>query len=592
MASHAGWKYVIKTTKGYINEKGELVDDIKDAKIIYGLEFGFSTPLQSIRKLTNKDHKLQEEDVEYYTLEPSYDSRLWEIEHLLMEKGIDYRTSTNISANIFNSNQLYNYDNYLEYIKNLNDNIIKYYEDNNVSYKTICFNDSKIKIYESNLSKNSKNETNKKLYRSKEGDIWEYSINLKNPNVEKYFNLSKEEQDYFNNWQNNGIEDYIINKLKENNKVFNKFDDINIYDVKINHDKLNIYSNKQNKELIKFINEIIREFYSDKEMHITRMFGAYIIIQKINGELKAVKATPIPIKHCPLMIKLLKEVGGDYAIELIESLKTENKEKQSQNMCKLIDEVVIKGGYFDTNRPLNSCEANVLFGASETMSSALKNGLIDAAVIVSNNLGTIITTNESNTQGAVKRMTGLFYTSPSKEIVDTAIESDIIPVFPYTADIDQLKGVKEAIKRGYKKIAVSVAANDNYLHEELKKLENKDIKIYKFGLCSTGIDEKTATIMKDNSDVVWSCASKYVKELIEPNAIAQVGIKIPVHIMTKDGWEIIKNHLEELNSEIKEQEITLSKGEEKPIFLNSNSTIKVLPKKKILKCTDCPHPCV
>ena len=67
-------------------------------------------------------------------------------------------------------------------------------------------------------------------------------------------------------------------------------------------------------------------------------------------------------------------------------------------MCELIDEVVIKGGYFDTSRPLNSCEVNVLFGASETMSSAFEAGLIDAAVIVSNNLGTIITTDQSNTQ--------------------------------------------------------------------------------------------------------------------------------------------------------------------------------------------------
>jgi hypothetical protein len=47
------------------------------------------------------------------------------------------------------------------------------------------------------------------------------------------------------------------------------------------------------------------------------------------------------------------------------------------------------------------------------MTSAFQSNLIDAAVIVSNNLGTIITTNASSTQGSVKRMTGLFYTSPS-----------------------------------------------------------------------------------------------------------------------------------------------------------------------------------
>lgn len=408
---------------------------------------------------------------------------------------------------------------------------------------------------------------------------YNYKIKLKKINVEKYFDFNNEKKDYYNNYQNKGIIEYIKNVFREN-----------ILDINITNDILNI--TLTNDKLIESINNEIREYYNNKEMHITRMFGSYILLQRINGELKAVEATPIPIKYCPLMIKLLKEVGGDYAEALIKSLESEDKEVQIKNMCKLIDEVVIKGGYFDTNRPLNSCEANVLFGASETMSSAFKNNLIDAAVIVSNNLGTIITTNESNTQGAVKRMTGLFYTTPNKTIMDTAFESNIIPVYPYTAEINQLEGVKLAIKKGYKRIAVSVAANDNYLHKELKKLETEDIKIYKFGLCSTGISKETAEIMKENADVVWSCASKYVKELIEPASIAQVGIKIPVHVMTKEGWTLIKNHLEELNKSLKKQDIKLTKGEDKPILLNTKENIKVLTKKEIKKCNDCPHPCI
>lgn len=343
----------------------------------------------------------------------------------------------------------------------------------------------------------------------------------------------------------------------------------------------------------KDILKCIREYYNKNGVHITRMFGSYILLKNIKGELKAIKATPIPIKYCPLMIKLLKEVGGDLADKLIESLNVEDEKTQTEMMCELINEVVIKGGYFDTNRPLNSCEANVLFGASETMSSAFKTGLIDAAVIVSNNLGTIITTNEFNTQGAVKRMTGLFYTSPDEKIVNTALNSGIIPVFPYTASIDQLEGVKKAIALGYKKIAVSVAAYDNYLHEELSKLEKENnITIYKFGLCSTGINKETAEKMKAYADVIWSCASKYVKELIEPSALAQVGIKIPVHIMTKQGWEIIKNHLLQMNNQHNLNIISLQEGEEKPVILNSETGIKVIKKKQLKHCSDCPRPCI
>ena len=322
------------------------------------------------------------------------------------------------------------------------------------------------------------------------------------------------------------------------------------------------------------------------------MFGSYVILQKINGNLTAVKATPIPIKYCPLMVKLLKEVGGELAEKLISSLDVSDSDKQSKLMCELINQIVIKTGYFDTSRPLNSCEANVLFGASETISSGFKSGMLDAAVIVSNNLGTIITTNDSNTQGAVKRMTGLFYTSPSDKIVKTAKDAGIIPVFPYTGEINQIEGVKQAIKMGYKSIAVTLAAQDNQFMEKLKELEKDDITIYKFGLCSTGINESTALTMLKNADIIWSCASKYIKEYIEPNAIAQVGIRIPVHIMTEKGWQLVKNHLEIMSMDRYLDDVSLCKGLEKPVVINQNKSLKLVKKREVYKCSDCPHPCI
>lgn len=414
------------------------------------------------------------------------------------------------------------------------------------------------------------------------------AFNLNILNATKYFN---EDLSYLINYEEllKNVEEVLTkhNLIKENDEHETRIDEKGYLQITL----LDIIIDDNILLCTKDILKKIREFYDKNGIHITRMFGSYILLQKINGELKAIKATPIPIKYCPLMYKLLSEISGDYAEELINSLKNNDLEVQEKCMCNLINETVIKSGYFDTNRPLNSCENNVLFGASETMSSAFKNNIIDAAVIVSNNLGTIITTNKFNTQGAVKRMTGLFYTSPNEKIITRAYEEGIIPVFPFTASIDQLEGVKEAIRRGYKRIAVSVAADDNYLHKELKELETEDIKIYKFGLCSTGIDKKTAETMKDNADVIWTCASKYVTEIIEPNAIAQVGIKIPVHIMTKEGWKIVRNHLIEMNKKL-DTNIELNKGLEKPVFLNSKEGINVLKKKYIKKCTDCPNPCV
>ncbi len=343
--------------------------------------------------------------------------------------------------------------------------------------------------------------------------------------------------------------------------------------------------------------DALEAFYEENEVHVTRMFGSFVYIKRLGGELRAVKATPVPIRYCPLMRQLLKEVGGKTADSLLSSVESGDAEAQTEKMCELINEVVIKGGYFDSSRALNSCEANVLFGASETMSTAFRSGLIDAAVIVSNNLGTIITTDDLNTQGAVKRMTGLFLTSPSRELLDTAYKSKIIPVFPHTAVIDQLEGVKLAISLGYKKIAVSVAWLDNILLKEISKLERDGVMIFKFGLCSTGVDERTAEAMQENADVIWSCASKVVRANIEPNAIAQVGVKIPVHIMSEKGWSLVKNHLEltskdRTGNSVSYDNIVCQKGGDKPVFLNDGNSFQVMPSKKLRACTDCPHPCV
>lgn len=347
-------------------------------------------------------------------------------------------------------------------------------------------------------------------------------------------------------------------------------------------------------ELPDVILSAVQRFYQDNPVHITRMFGSYILLANDeNGELKAIRATSIPLSHCPLMFRLLKEVGGAVAEQLLETLKTGDDELQRNSMCDLINEVVIQGGYFDTSRPLNSCEANVAFGASETIYSAFEDGLLDAAVIVSNNLGTIIATNASATQGAVKRMTGLFYTSPSAEIMKTAEDAGIIPVFPHTATIDQIAGVRKAIALGYRRIAVTVASADNIQLNEIAAMEKEyDMLIYKFGLCSTGIDEAAADAMMNHADLVWSCASKYVSEKVEPNAIGQVGVKIPVHIMTKQGWELVNGHLKHMDNRISFDDIQLAKGENKPVFLNDEELLKCVPKKDVFACDDCPYPCV
>lgn len=573
MASHAGLLMVIKSAKGYLKGDGTLTDDIKEARVIRGLEFGFSSASDIAKKL-GCDKVI---DFDFETLEPSYDSRMGMMESFFHDLGMDYRSAYSKAQFLFNMYHLYDYSKFKQYLSTLETETAQILSKGHAKEVAEIDGESVI-LYSSKLEPSSGEEYTDEILYSKDKRYTKYAFNLPMPNVQKYFVLNNREAEYYNNWQIDGLDEYLSDLFKDKVKL-----------VRINNQKLEVYFEGRSYNLTEKLNKEIQEYLSKREMHITRMFGSYILIQRIDGKLQATLATEIPIKYCPLMIKLLQEVGGDTATSLIESLSNCEIGNQKELMCKLINEVVINGGYFDTNRSLNSCEANVLFGASETISSAFNNNLIDAAVIVSNNLGTIITTNAPSTQGAVKRMTGLFYTSPNKTLVKEADREGIIPVFPYTAKINQLAGVKLAIKKGYKRIAVSVAAHDNYLHEELKRLEKEyGVTIYKFGLCSTGINEHTADIMKDNADVIWSCASKYVKEKIAPSSIMQVGLKIPVHVMTPQGWKIVKNHLECMDPDFTYSD----EVDEKKVILNNQGKMKVLSLKDVHNCTDCPHPCI
>jgi hypothetical protein len=97
--------------------------------------------------------------------------------------------------------------------------------------------------------------------------------------------------------------------------------------------------------------------------------------------------------------------------------------------------------------------------------------------------------------------------------------------------------------------------------------------------------------------LIWSCASKVVRTYIEPNAVAQVGVKIPVHIMTEKGWQLVKNHLELTDRDRSGKPAAYDKvlcrnGPDKPVILNDENRFRVVAAKNLQECLDCPHPCV
>lgn len=103
-----------------------------------------------------------------------------------------------------------------------------------------------------------------------------------------------------------------VNAILEKHNMIYKSDEHDIELSEKGYLKIILIDKKLDNKVLSCANEIleyIREYYNKKDVHITRMFGSYILLKNVDGKLKAIKATPIPIKYCPLMIKLLKEVG-------------------------------------------------------------------------------------------------------------------------------------------------------------------------------------------------------------------------------------------------------------------------------------------
>ena len=177
--------------------------------------------------------------------------------------------------------------------------------------------------------------------------------------------------------------------------------------------------------------------------------------------------------------------------------------------------------------------------------SALKKGAIDAAVVVCEGAGTIITDVPEVVQGIGARMNSLLLTSPIKGIIKK-LKTAGCRLVSENALIDQLRGVKEAIEAGYKKIGVTVCGHSAESLKMLRSLEKEyGVSIVCLAICTTGITKDKINMIRDCADLVWSCASSDLRRTIGPLAILQLSRQIPVFVLTKKGMDFISAYADE-----------------------------------------------
>lgn len=214
-------------------------------------------------------------------------------------------------------------------------------------------------------------------------------------------------------------------------------------------------------------------------------------------------------------------------------------------VCKNIQDRIDSFGMCTAGRNLYSSDDFVGFGASELMSSALRAGFIDAAVIVCDGAGTVVITSPEMVQGIGGRMSGLVYTSPIPEVIKKIQEGGGLVPDPDHATLDPVSGVLAARKRGYAKLAVTVSSPAD---AKLVRETQPDAII--IAVHTTGQRVCDAENICRNADIVTACASEAIWEICGTKAIMQAGSTVPVFALTKQGKHLILLRMEEIDHPI------------------------------------------
>lgn len=198
-------------------------------------------------------------------------------------------------------------------------------------------------------------------------------------------------------------------------------------------------------------------------------------------------------------------------------------------------------GMYGPNRVLELLDMPVSFGASEILSDAMDEGLVDCAVVVCEGAGTVVASRPEVLQAIGAHMTGLIKTDPIAEIQDGLEERGCL-LLDRKATVDQAQGFKTAILAGFKKIAVTVAGTNPQDAVAIRKLgEMLGARPLLLAVHTTGISEGQAVILAENCDLIWSCASKQVRQIAGKRACLQMGVSIPVFAMTLEGKRLLLN---------------------------------------------------
>lgn len=265
---------------------------------------------------------------------------------------------------------------------------------------------------------------------------------------------------------------------------------------------------------------------SDRDEHIVEAAGrCRVVIQ--NGRVVDV-GTP-QIDDCPLARRFACPVD----------------EMTPEAIRKNIEGRIRSFGMCTPQREVLAGPDFVIFGASELLSSAVRRGDLDAAVIASDGAGTLVATNPALIQGIGGRMSGLVKTSPIPAVIARIEENGGAVLDPATAAIDQTAGVALAATLGHRRIAVTTASA-----AEAAVIRERFSDAVIVAVHTTGMSREDAVLMVRAADLVTACASQHIRDVAAKTALLQAGRSIPVFAMTPAGKAIILGKVAETGQQV------------------------------------------
>lgn len=216
-------------------------------------------------------------------------------------------------------------------------------------------------------------------------------------------------------------------------------------------------------------------------------------------------------------------------------------EESRESVQRVLELHMKEMGMYGPARVLELDEQPVSFGASEILCDGMKEGLVDAAVLVCEGVGSVIVSRPDVLQAIGAHMTGLVWTEPIPEIQD-GLEARGCILFDREASINQLQAFEKAVAGDYKKIAVTLAGEDADDVAALRKRGAKlGVQLMILAIHTSGINDRQAQVLAESCDLVWSCASKAVRDAAGKKALLQMGISIPVFAFTLAGKRLLLN---------------------------------------------------